>query len=364
MIPYGHQSINDDDIAAVTQILKGDWLTQGPAVEEFEEALCSYTDAKFAVVFSSGTAALHAACAVAGFGPGNSIYTSALTFSASAACALYVGAEPRFLDISPDTLNMDLSLLPPNADGLIAVHYAGLPIDFAKMPYRPGIIIEDASHALGAIGKNGPIGNCADSDMCTFSFHPVKAITTGEGGAVTTNSKALANSLRTFRSHGIVHKQEQGNWFYEVDSIGFNYRLTDIQSALGLSQLKRLDRFIERRNEIASRYRELLQDLQVTCPPSAPVGSTHAYHLFPVRVKNRRAIFDYLRNAGIGAQVHYIPLYKHPLYARTGSQFQFPSTETVYGELLSLPIFPDLTDADQDIVIEVLGKALNEVPDK
>ncbi len=239
------------------------------------------------------------------------------------------------------------------------MHYAGLPFDLTNVRRRPRVVVEDAAHALGATTPDGPIGNCARSDMCAFSFHPVKAVTTGEGGAVTTNSEALADRLRRFRTHGLAPRPEHGGWYSEIDELGFNYRITDIQCALGVSQLAKLERFVSRRNELAARYRELLaMDLsELELPPEPPVGTRHAYHLFAVRVSNRRAVYDAMRAAGIGVQVHYVPIYRHPVYARLGfTPASFPETERAYAELLSLPLYPGLTDAQQDRVVATLRR--------
>ena len=358
MIPYGHQLVEDDDLAAVAAVLRGDWLTTGPAVEEFERTLRAQTDAQHVVAFSNGTAALHAALSVAGIGPGDRVLTSPLSFVASANCARYMGASADFVDIDPKTLNLDPAAVGP-CDALVAVHYAGLPVDLAALTSRPRVIVEDAAHALGASTPDGPVGNCARSDLCTFSFHPVKAITTAEGGAVTTNSDALADALRRFRSHGTVARPELGGWYQEVETLGYNYRLTDMQAALGTSQLAKLERFVGRRNELADRYRELLAALPIDLPPAAPPGVRHAYHLFAVRVPQRRAVYDAMRAAGIGVQVHYVPIYKHPLYWYAGrSGADFPETERAYAGLLSLPLYPALTEAEQDRVVEVLTRCL------
>jgi UDP-4-amino-4,6-dideoxy-N-acetyl-beta-L-altrosamine transaminase len=344
-IPYGRQSIDEDDIAAVVEVLRGDWLTQGPTVERFEDAVAEYVGAKYAVAFSSGTAALHGAAFAAGWGPGDVVYTSPLTFIASANCIRYVGATPALVDIRPDTWNLDIAQIPPGASGVVAVHYAGLPVDLANPGWdeRPRVVVEDAAHALGARTLDGPVGNCSHSDMCCFSFHPVKPITTGEGGMVTTNDEALADALRTFRSHGIVRMPEKGGWYYEVQGDGFNYRLTDIQAALGLSQLRKLDRFIAQRNEIAEAYRRALPETSVGLPPSAPDGCVHGYHLFPVRVERRQHCFDQMRGVGIGVQVHYVPVHHHPsmsqaLIAPPGLQV----ADQIYATLLSLPIWPEM----------------------
>ena len=357
MIPYGRQWIDDEDIAAVTAVLKGDWLTQGPHVEEFEERLVEITGARYAIAFANGTAALHAAMAAAGIGAGDIAVTSALTFVASANCARYVGADVALVDIDPDTLLFDPDRLPSRYDALVAVHYAGLASDLASLK-RPRVVIEDAAHALGARTTSGPVGNCAHSDMCMFSFHPVKHVTTGEGGAITTNSGRLADKLRRFRSHGTVRKPSEGGWYYEAESLGFNYRITDIQAALGTSQLNKLDRFVDRRNQLADQYRTLLADLPIELPPPAPNGARHAYHLFPIRVEGRRRVYDEMRSRGVGVQVHYVPVYKHPLYAHLGGASQFPETERAYARLLSLPLFPGLTDDEQRAVVDVMRDLL------
>jgi perosamine synthetase len=360
VIPYGHQSIDDDDIAAVVEVLKGDWLTSGPHVAEFEEALAEKVGARYAVAFANGTAALHGAAAAAGLGPGDLVVTSPLSFAASATCARYVGATPAFVDIDPATFNLDLTRVPADCAAVVPVHFAGLPVDLGRLAPRPRIVIEDAAHALGALTPDGPVGNCARSDMCMFSFHPVKTVTTGEGGAVTTNSEELTERLRRFRNHEIVPKPEEGGWYYEIAGLGFNYRLTDIQAALGTSQLRKLEKFIGRRSELAHRYRELLADLPaLVLPPAAPEGWRHAYHLFQVHVPDRKGVYERMRANGVSVQVHYVPIYRHPLYADLGvGPADFPNTEHVYAGLLSLPLFPDLTEDEQDRVVEVLRGAL------
>lgn len=353
MIRYSRQTIEADDVAAVVDVLEGDWLTTGPAVTGFEDALRAVTGAGHAVAFANGTAALHAAAAAAGLGPGDRVATSPLSFVASANCARYVGATPTFVDIDPDTLNLDPAAVPADVDALVAVHYAGLPVDLAALATRPRVIIEDAAHAIGARTPDGPVGNCARSDLCCFSFHPVKPITTAEGGAVTTNDAELAARLRRFRNHGIEPTPERGGWAYDVVETGFNYRLTDLQAALGTSQLSKLERFTASRNRAADRYRELLADDPIVLPPAAPEGWQHAYHLFAVRLADRRRAYDALVAAGIGAQVHYVPIHHHSVMAAYGP-FDLPAADAAYEGLLSLPLYPDLDPADQDRVIDVL----------
>lgn len=359
MISYGRQSIDPSDIAAVVDVLSGDWLTQGPTVEKFEEAVAEYVGARFAVAYSNGTAALHGAAAAAELGAGHTVVTSPLTFMASANAARFVGARPALADIDPATLNIDLNLLPARYEAVIPVHFAGLPVDLRPLADSKGIVIEDAAHALGAITPDGPVGNCAHSDMTCFSFHPVKPITTGEGGMVTTNDEELADRLRAFRSHGIARKPELGGWYYEIGSLGYNYRLTDIQSALGLAQMARLDRFIERRNEIAACYRELLADTPVHLPPAAPQGFRHGYHLFVIQVDERRRVFDALRDAGIGVQVHYVPVHHHPISSDIGLAIgDLPHCDRYYERAISLPIHPGLSDEQQDMVVDTLLRVL------
>lgn len=362
MIPYGRQSIDDDDIAAVTVVLKGDWLTRGPAVAEFEERLAERVEADHAVAFANGTAALHAALAVAGIGPGDRVATSPLSFAASAAGAVYVGAEPTYVDIDPVTLNLDPALVPDDVTALVAVHYAGLPVDLTALTSRPRVIIEDGAQALGAATPDGPVGNCAHSDMTTFSFHPVKTITTGEGGAVTTNDRALAHRLRAFRHHGIGPGPTDEPWAPCIDEPGYNYRLTDFQAALGTSQLAKLDRFVDRRETLAGRYDLALSEADVILPMAAPASVRHARHLYPIRVERRRHVYDTMQAAGIGVQVHHVPIHHHPAYRYGTRDDALPETEAAYAHLLSLPLFPDLTEDEQRHVIDTLLQILVEIP--
>jgi UDP-4-amino-4,6-dideoxy-N-acetyl-beta-L-altrosamine transaminase len=359
VIPYGRQQVTQADIDAVSAVLAGDWLTTGPYVTAFEEQVAEYVGARFAIAFSSATAALHGAAHAAGLHAGDVVYTSPLTFIASANCARYVGAQPALIDIDPQTLNIDVARVDDSVQALIPVHYAGLPVELDKLPTRPRVTIEDASHALGAHTPDGPVGNCARSDMCVFSFHPVKPLTTGEGGMVTTNDPALADALRAFRSHGINRTPTDEPWYYDAAELGFNYRLTDIQAALGSSQLTRLDSFIERRNEIADSYREQLADLPVSLPPAAPEGYTHGYHLFAIQVANRAEVFRGLRDRGIGVQVHYVPVHHHGVSRDLViPEDGYPAADAAYDGLISLPIHPGLTTDDQTAVVEALKASL------
>lgn len=369
-IPYGRQSIDDADVAAVVAVLRGDWLTQGPTVSAFEDDLAAACEVPYAVAFSSGTAALHAAVHIAGLGPGDELLTSAITFAASANCGAYVGARPTFADIDLGTRNVSVqtitAALTPATRCIVPVHFAGLPAPVAAIRAAVGdnvTIVEDAAHAIGARTPEGPVGSARHSDMVVFSFHPVKTITSGEGGMVTTRDRRTAQRLREFRTHGIVkdparlERHHEGGWHYEQHDLGFNYRLTDLQSALGRSQLRKLEPFVTRRNALATRYRELLGDLdQLELSPAAPPGYRHAHHLFVVRHRQgaqaRRRLYDGLHERGILAQVHYAPAYLNPWYARTYgySAGLCPAAETYSAGCLSLPCFPALSDEEQEQV--------------
>lgn len=357
-IAYGRQSVGAEDIEAVSAVLAGDFLTTGPSVDRFEGALAEVVGAKHVVAFSNGTAALHGAAAAAHLGEGKLAATSALSFVASANCARFTGASATFVDIDPATLNMDTSLVPAGLDALVPVHFAGLPVDLSAIANRPPVVIEDAAHALGAYTPDGPVGNCANSDMVCFSFHPVKPITTAEGGAVATNDDDLAHRLRRFRNHGIERRPEHGGWYYEVVETAMNYRLTDLQAALGLSQLAKLEQFIDRRREIAARYDDEFADLPVTLPPRAPEGYGHGYHLYAVRVDGRRTVYERLHEEGIAVQVHYVPIHHHRTY-RDGAP-DLPHTDRAYDGLLSLPVFPGLTDEQQTRVIRTFRQVIEE----
>jgi UDP-4-amino-4,6-dideoxy-N-acetyl-beta-L-altrosamine transaminase len=378
-IPYGRQSIDDDDVAAVADVLRGDWLTQGPAVSEFEQAVQIACDVPYAVAYSSGTAALHGAAFASGIGGGDELLTSANTFAASANAGAYVGATPRFADIDPATWNVSAktvaAAVTSKTRAVVPVHFAGLPSPVSEIRELVGAdvtIIEDAAHAIGASTPEGPVGSCRHSDMAAFSFHPVKVITSGEGGMVTTRSEELYQRLIDFRTHGITKDptriaHPEDGWFMEQQSLGFNYRMSDIQAALGSSQLKKLGGFIDRRNEIAQRYREGLANLEaIELPPAAPGGSLHAYHLFVIRHRDgaaaRKKLYDGLREREIFAQVHYIPVYKHPWYRDTYGyeDGMCREAESYYEGCLSLPCFAGLDDDELDQVITALRELTSE----
>jgi perosamine synthetase len=371
-LPYGRQEISDADVAAVSRALHDSLITQGPTVEAFEEAIAGYLGARHAVAFSSGTAALHGASFAAGLGPGDEAIVPPLTFVASANCALYQGARPRFVDVEPSTWNLDVEAAVAAASertrAVVPVSFAGLPVDLRGLDsIRPStLVIEDACHALGGRRAGAPVGSPGGADITCFSLHPVKAMTTGEGGVAVTEDDQLARRLRLFRTHGIAKEgldpgPTDGGWYMEMQELGFNYRITDFQCALGLSQLERLDGWVERRNEVAVRYRELLADEErVDLPPAAGDGDLHGYHLFVIRVREgpekRLKVFSGLRDAGIGVQVHYIPVYRMPYYRdKLGyPQDEWPATEEYYGGAISLPIFPAMTDTDVERVVSEL----------
>jgi perosamine synthetase len=376
LLPYGRQDIDDADIAAVVEVLKSDWLTTGPKVGEFEERFAAWVGARYAVSFSSGTAALHGAAFSAGLGPGDEAITTPMTFCATSNCVLYQGAIPIFADVTSDTLNLDPAQvsrkISSKTKAIIAVDYAGHPAaldELGELARRHGqLLIEDASHALGAEFRGKRIGGVAD--MTIFSFHPVKHLTTGEGGMVTTNDAQLAETLRRFRNHGISsearRRQEAGQWFYEMVLLGFNYRLTDIACALGLSQLKKLDANLARRREIAARYSADFRDLPEIVVPEVREGVNPAWHLYPIRLKlemltkERGEIVRALRAENIGVNVHYIPVHKHPYYQeRFKSRESYPVAEDAYERLVSLPMFHAMKDQDVEDVIRAVRKVTN-----
>ncbi|HSO83540.1 UDP-4-amino-4,6-dideoxy-N-acetyl-beta-L-altrosamine transaminase [Thiocapsa sp.] len=383
MIPYGRQDITEADIAAVEAVLRSDFLTQGPAVPRFEQAVAAKVGAAHGVAVNSATSALHIACLALDLGPGDRLWTSPNTFVASANCARYCGAEVDFVDIDPRTYNLSVEALAAKLEQaettgtlpkiIVPVHFAGQPCDMqaiAALAERYGFrIIEDASHAIGARCDGDPVGNCRYSDITVFSFHPVKIITTGEGGLATTNDPALAERMARLRTHGITrdpaHMQGEpaGPWDYHQIELGFNYRMTDIQAALGASQLQRLDDHVARREALAARYDQLLADLPVLTPYRDPRHRS-ALHLYPIQIDdaagpNRLAVFQALRQAGIGVNLHYIPVHTQPDYRRLGFKHgDFPVAEAYYSRAISLPLFPTLTEPQQTQVVDALSAAV------
>lgn len=375
MLPYGRQSISDDDIQAVVDTLRSDWLTTGPKVEEFESAFATVTGAKYAVAVSSGTAALHAAAFAAGIGEGDEVIVPPLTFAASANCALYQGGTVVFADVRSDTLSLDpdraRGALTQRTKAIVSVDYSGQPSDLDELialAERNGaVLIEDAAHAIGATYKGRQVGSIAH--LTTFSLHPVKQITTGEGGMVTTNNLELAQRLRRFRNHGITtdHRQreKQGSWFYEMVDLGYNYRLSDFQCALGLSQLRRLPEWLQRRAQIAERYTKAFARIDTLRPITVLGDRSSAWHLYVIELQlqklsaTRTSIFKELRERGIGVNVHYIPVHWHPYYQRLGyRRGAFPITEAAYERLLTLPLFPTMSNDDVEFVIATVSDVL------
>lgn len=378
MIPYGRQAIDASDLAAVIEVLQSEFLTQGPAVPRFEQAIATYCQAPHALVVNSATSALHMACLALGLGPGGRLWTSPNTFVASANCGLYCGAEVDFVDIDERTFNISVSELARKLElaerlgrlpqVLVAVHFAGQPCDMREirtLSNRYGFkVIEDASHAIGASYLGRPIGDCEFSDLTVFSFHPVKIVTTGEGGAITVRDPVLAQKLALLRSHGITREPAQmrggseGGWYYQQVSLGYNFRMTDIQAALGASQMSRIEEFLERRRALVDRYRTLLAGLPIKLPYEAPERMS-AWHLYAVQVEKRADVYVRMRQAGIGVNVHYIPVHLQPYYGDLGFKAgDLPVAEAYYARTLSLPMFPGLTDAQQDQVVDALRAAI------
>ncbi|HOW96245.1 MAG TPA: UDP-4-amino-4,6-dideoxy-N-acetyl-beta-L-altrosamine transaminase [Kiritimatiellia bacterium] len=378
MIPYGKQFLDAEDIQAVVDVLKSDWLTTGPKVAEFEKALAAFTGTKEAVAVSNGTAALHAAVYAAGIGPGDEVIVTPMSFAASANCAVFQGATPVFADVREEDLLIDPGKVERAITGktkaIIAVDYAGLPCDYDSLTAlaraRGLVLIADACHAVGGAYKGRPVGSLAD--LSTFSFHPVKNMTTGEGGAITTDNEEYARRMRMFRSHGVTvdfrQRMESHSWFYEMVDLGWNYRITDFQCALGITQLKKLPGWITRRNEIAARYDAAFLPLAPVVRPVHPSSlilhpaSVHGRHLYVIRVPaaRRAEIFGALRKQGIGVNVHYIPIHLHPFYRRrfgTGPGL-CPAAERAYEELISLPMYPAMTDGEVAAVIGGVRHAL------
>lgn len=382
MIPYGRQEITQADIDAVVDVLQSDFLTQGPQVPRFEKAVAEHCNAAHALATNSATSALHIACLALGLGQDDRLWTTPVTFVASANCGLYCGAKVDFVDINPQTYNLCSSALESklqNAEqeGLlpkvvVAVHLCGQPCDMEAihdLSQRYGFkVIEDASHAIGGKYRGEPIGSCRYSDITVFSFHPVKIVTTAEGGMALTNNKELAQKMGLLRSHGITRDESlmthepDGPWYYQQIQLGFNYRMTELQAALGVSQMERLDAYVARRHEIAQRYNLLLKDLSVTLPWQHP-DSYSGLHLYVIRVpgskENHRTVFESLKGQGIGVNLHYIPVHTQPYYQEMGfREGDFPEAESYYGEAISLPMFPAMTEQQQDEVVEALRIAL------
>ncbi|MGE8502060.1 MAG: UDP-4-amino-4,6-dideoxy-N-acetyl-beta-L-altrosamine transaminase [Pseudomonas sp.] len=384
MIPYGRQDISQADIDAVLDVLKSDFLTQGPQVPRFEQSVARHVGASHALAVNSATSALHIACLALGLGPGDVLWTTPITFVASANCALYCGAGVDFVDIDPRTYNLCPTALAckleqAERDGklpkvLVAVHLSGQPCDMqaiGALAQRYGFkIIEDASHAIGGKYQGEFIGSCRYSDITVFSFHPVKIITTAEGGMALTNDAELASKMALLRSHGITRDANQmtheadGPWYYQQIDLGFNYRMTELQAALGNSQMERLDQFVARRHQLASRYDTLLAELPVTTPWQHP-DSYSGLHLYVIRLqldkigKTHRQVFEALREQGVGVNLHYIPVHTQPYYQRMGfRQGDFPEAERYYAEAISLPMFQALIEHEQGQVVKVLRRAL------
>ena len=376
-LAYGKQKIDEDDINSVVKVLKGDYLTTGPIVSEFENSVAKYVGTKYAVAVSNGTAALHMACYAAGISEGDEVLVPAITFAASSNCVLYCGGKPVFIDIDPKSYNIDINKIKEKitnkTKAIIPVDFAGQSVDMDSIlkiaeEYNL-IVIEDAAHALGSEYKNEKVGSKAH--MTEFSFHPVKPITTGEGGVVVTNSKELYEKMILFRSHGITRNIElmtenQGPWYYEQIDLGYNYRLTDIQSALGLSQIKKLDDFILKRREIVNKYNEAFKELKEIGTPFENEYSKSGYHIYVLLLNldklkcGRKEIFEALQAENIGVNVHYLPVYLHPYYKKLGyKKGECPVAEDIYNRMITIPLFPSMTDKDIKDVIEAVKKVLN-----
>lgn len=375
-LPYGRQWIDENDVSAVAAVLRGDYLTTGPAIAEFEQKIADYVEAKFAVAFANGTAALHAACFAAGIAPGDEVITTPMTFAASANCVLYQGGIPVFADIDLNTYNLDpeavRKLVTEKTKAIIPVDFTGQPADLDALQMIAQehrlVMIEDAAHALGAMYKGRKIGSI--SDMTMFSFHPVKHITTGEGGIITTNNPDYYEKLLQFRTHGITRDPSklvspEGNWYYEMQELGFNYRLTDLQAALGSSQMKKIDHFILLRQKYAEMYNNAFQGMKQLSLPYQAADRVSSWHLYMIRLNSdqltagRREIFDALQKENIGVNVHYIPVHLHPYYQKLGYKTGLcPNAEELYQELITLPLFPAMTEQDVQDVITAVKKVI------
>lgn len=384
MIPYGKQEITQQDIDAVVDVLKSDFLTQGPQVPVFEAVLMAHTGADFALAVNSATSALHIACLALGLGEGDKLWTTPVTFVASANCGLYCGADVDFVDIDPQTYNMSIDALEEklihakstNAlpKVIVPVHLCGQACDMKAihaLSKEYGFkIIEDASHAIGGRYLDKPIGNCEYSDITVFSFHPVKIVTTAEGGAVMTNSQDLADKMALYRSHGItrdttkMQNESHGGWYYEQVDLGFNYRMTELQAALGVTQMTRLDDFVSARHKLATRYNQLLLDLPITLPYQLE-GTYSGLHLYVIRLqldkisKTHKEVFEALREQGVGVNLHYIPVHTQPYYQNMGFKVgDFPESECYYQEAISLPMFHSMTEDQQDYIVDMLTRII------
>ena len=372
-LPYGKQTIDDEDLDEVVKTLKSPLITQGPKIEEFEKAIAKYCGAKYAVAFNSGTSALHGAYFAFGLKKGDEMITSPNTFVASSNAALYLGADVKFGDIELETGNIDVSKIKTgeNTKLITPVHYSGNPVDLKELSEIDNVkIIEDGAHALGAVYNGDKIGSLKYSEMAMFSFHPVKHITTGEGGIIVTNDEEYYERLQLFRSHGITKSnlvnESHGDWYYEMQHLGFNYRITDIQCALGLSQLKKLDSFVKSRRKIAKTYDEIFEDNSYFDVCIEKDNRNSAYHLYPILlkdqfIKNKKEIFSKLRASGLGVQVHYIPVYKQPYYQNLGFGMNLcPVCEEFYKKELSIPMYPTLSDEDIEFVKDTLFNVIGE----
>ncbi len=374
-IPYGHQWIDNDDINEMVKVLKTDWITQGPKIEEFEKAVAKYCQVKYAVAVSSGTTALYAAYSAAGIKSGDEVITSPLTFAATANVLVFCGGKPVFADIQTDTLNISPKeiekRITKKTKAIAPVDFAGHPCDYDEIrkiaKKRKLLLIEDAAHALGSEYRGRKIGGIAD--MTILSFHPVKLITTGEGGLVLTNNKNFYERLKIIRNHGIIKKPEKGGWYYEIENPSLNLRITDFQCALGLSQFKKIDKFIKRRREIVRKYNEAFKDIKIKeiIVPTERDYAKSAWHVYPIQLRldelrvGRRKIFEELRKENLGVQVHYLPVHLHPFYRKKFGykKGDFPAAENYYQRAITLPLFPKMTDEEVERVVKIVNKVIN-----